>query len=63
MSAGVQDRTSVSGPIPGIRISEEVFPQIGRLAYLWAWRMVNMHHRRVAFEKVPKHGAIGGAPK
>ena len=45
MSAGAQDRTSVSGPIAGIRMTEEAFRQIGR----------------VAFEKVPKDGAIGGA--
>ena len=62
MSAGTQDRTSVSGPIPGTRMTAELFRQIGRLAF-WAWPMVNMHDRRVAFEKVPKPGAIGGAPK
>lgn len=60
MTAGEQDRTGVPGPIAGTRLTEEVLRQVGRLAYLWAWPMVNMHNRRVAFEQVPAHGLIGG---
>ncbi len=41
-------------------MTPEVVRQVGRLAYLWAWPMVNMHNRRVAFEQVPTHGLIGG---
>ena len=60
MSAGEQDRAGVPGPIPGTRMTPEILRQVGRLAYLWAWPMVNLHNRRVAFEQVPTHGLIGG---
>lgn len=29
-------------------------------AYVWAWPMVNMHNRRVAFSQVPEPGVMGG---
>ena len=51
------------GPTPypaKTRMTEEVVRQVARLAYLWAWPMVNMHNRRVAFEQAPSHGLIGG---
>ncbi len=41
-------------------MTDDVIRQLGRLAYLWAWPMVNMHNRRVAFEQVPTNGLIGG---
>jgi len=41
-------------------MTPEILRQVGRLAYLWAWPMVNLHNRRVAFEQVPTHGLIGG---
>ncbi|WP_426573803.1 DUF1254 domain-containing protein [Aquihabitans sp. McL0605] len=33
---------------------------IAQAAYVWAWPMVNMHNRRVAFSQVPEPGLMGG---
>lgn len=52
---------AVSGPVPETRMTEGYVREIGRMAYLWAWPMVNLHNRRVAFEQVPEPGLMGGA--
>ena len=53
--------SEVPGPIPETRMTEQYVCEIGRMAYLWAWPMVNLHNRRVAFEQVPEPGLMGGA--
>jgi hypothetical protein len=51
---------SVPGSVPGTRMTEQYIRDIGRMAYLWAWPMVNLHNRHVAFEQVPEPGLMGG---
>jgi len=64
LCASVQATTptdaSVPGPVPGARIGAEYVRQIGRLAYIWAWPMVNLHNRRSALKDVAEAGLMGG---
>ncbi|MFC0453235.1 DUF1254 domain-containing protein [Rhodococcus jostii] len=53
-------KVAVPGPVAGTRWTETMVRQIGSLAYMWAWPMVNLHNRRVAFAQVPGHGLVGG---
>jgi hypothetical protein len=46
----------VSGPVPGTGMTEQYVRQVGRMVYLWAWPMVNLHNRHVAFQQVPEPG-------
>jgi hypothetical protein len=50
----------VPGPVPGTRVTPEFVELMGRLAYLWAWPMVNLHNRVIALDKLPEPGLIGG---
>lgn len=50
----------VPGPLQGGRLTEEYVKQVGHLAYLWAWPMVNVHNRRLILEKLPEPGLMGG---
>src|SRR5262245_28013376 len=47
-------------PVAGTRMSAAYGEMIGRLAYLWAWPMANMHNRRLMMLKVPESGLMGG---
>lgn len=51
---------AVPGPEPGTRITPEYARLVGEFAYLWAWPMVNLHNRYVAFKDVPEPGLMGG---
>src|SRR5580704_7886270 len=51
---------SVSGPVPGTRLSEDYVRRVGGMAYLWGWPMANMHNRKVILEKLPEPGLMGG---
>jgi len=66
-SAHVQEfrkvRESVTlprGPIEGFRLSEALTRDIARLAYFWAWPMVNVYNRYVSVQRVPRPLLIGG---
>jgi hypothetical protein len=48
------------GPVPGTRMTAEYIAQVGRVAYLWAWPMMNMHNRRTILTKIPEPGLMGG---
>ncbi len=48
------------GPVPNTILTDEYVKQIATFAYLWAWPMVNIHNRRLTFEKVPEPGYMGG---
>ena len=50
----------VPGPISGTRITEPYARLVARDAYFWAWPMVNIYNRRLAFEQAPEPGLIGG---
>src|SRR5262252_8983130 len=49
----------IPGPVPGTRLSEGYVSQMGRSIYFWAWPMMNIHNRRVTFEKLPGQGYLG----
>lgn len=42
------------------RLTDEYVVQMGRLAYLWGWPLVNMHNRLSIMEQVPEPGLLGG---
>ncbi|WP_283138224.1 DUF1254 domain-containing protein [Rhizohabitans arisaemae] len=42
------------------RLTPDVVREIARLAYLWAWPMVNLHNRLAALRRVPEPGLLGG---
>jgi hypothetical protein len=41
-------------------MTEAYVQQIGRLAYVWAWPMANMHNRRLLMQQIPEPGLMGG---
>jgi hypothetical protein len=41
-------------------LSDAYVREIGRLAYFWAWPMVNLRNRFEAFRQVPEPGLMGG---
>ena len=50
----------IPGPVPGTRLTEGYVSQMGRSMYFWAWPMMNIHNRKVTFEKLPEPGYLGG---
>ena len=50
----------IPGPVPGTRLNEGYVTQMGRSIYFWAWPMMNIHNRKVTFEKLPGQGYLGG---
>ena len=47
-------------PIDGTRLTDAYVKEIGRLAYFWAWPMVNIHNRMLTYSKLPSPGLAGG---
>jgi len=45
-------RAMPPGPDTRVKITEEYARQVGRHAYFWAWPMVNIYNRRLAFSQV-----------
>lgn len=52
--------SKIPGPVPGTRMTPEFVTSVGTSAYLWAWPMVNLHNRLVAFSQLPEPGLMGG---
>jgi hypothetical protein len=50
----------ISGTAPNTILSKEYVQMIGRLAYFWAWPMVNSFNRRTAMASAPEPGLRGG---
>ncbi len=48
------------GPPPGARLTADFVREVGRLAYLFAWPMVNIFDRYTAFRPVIRPRLIGG---
>ncbi len=48
------------GPVSGTRLSAEYVRSVARMAYFWAWPMINMHNRAAASGKLPEPGLLGG---
>jgi hypothetical protein len=55
-----QSTAAIPGPVAGTRLSEGYVSQMGRSIYFWAWPMMNIHNRKVTFEKLPGQGYLGG---
>src|SRR5215469_10203308 len=51
---------SVPGPVPGTRLDAGYVSQMGRSIYFWGWPMMNIHNRKVTFEKLLGQGYLGG---
>ena len=52
--------STVSGPVAGTRITEPYARMVARNAYFWAWPMMNVYNRRLAFKDLPEPGLMGG---
>jgi hypothetical protein len=52
--------SQIPGPVAGTRLTPAFVELIGRLAYLWAWPMVNLHNRVLMLDKLPEPGLMGG---
>ena len=59
-AAGTSLATKVPGPIPGTRITEAYARMVARDTYFWAWPMVNIYNRRLAFKGSPEVGLMNG---
>ena len=47
-------------PVKGTRITEPYARMVAREAYFWAWPMVNIWNRRLAFSQAPERGLMNG---
>jgi len=56
----ISEPTSVPGPMPGNRLSEDYVRRLAGIAYLWGWPMVNMHNRKLILSQLPEPGLMGG---
>ena len=57
------DRRTLSfqrGPAPGARFTPDYVSGIARLAYFWAWPLVNVFNRYIAFKRVRRPILVGG---
>lgn len=50
----------LASPAAGSRMTDEYLRTMGRVAYLWGWPLVNLHHRLTVMEQVPAPGLLGG---
>lgn len=56
-------RAMPSGPDPAMKISEEYAQHVIRDAYFWAWPLINMYNRRLAFAQVKEMKYVGALPQ
>jgi hypothetical protein len=49
-----------TGPDAGVKITEQYARLVARDAYFWAWPMVNIYNRRLAFKQAPEPGLMNG---
>ena len=57
------DRRTLSfprGPAPGARFTPDYVSEIARFAYFWAWPLVNVFNRYIAFKRVRRPILVGG---
>jgi hypothetical protein len=47
------------GPDVRVKITEEYARHVARDAYFWAWPLVNMYNRRLAFSRMKEHRYLG----
>jgi hypothetical protein len=48
------------GPDASVKITEAYARMVARDAYFWAWPMVNIYNRRLAFKEAPQPGLMNG---
>jgi hypothetical protein len=53
------NRAMPPGPDVRVKITEEYARLVGRDAYLWAWPMVNVYNRRLAFSRMKELRYVG----
>src|SRR5215469_14080107 len=53
-------RAMPPGPESGVKITEEYARLVARDAYFWAWPMVNIYNKRLAYSQAPEPGLMGG---
>ena len=53
-------RALPAGPDASVKITEGYARLIARDAYFWAWPMVNIYNRRLAFSQCPEPGLMNG---
>ena len=53
------NRAMPNGPDASVKITEEYAKLVGRDAYFWAWPMVNIYNRRLAFAPVKETAKSG----
>jgi hypothetical protein len=51
---------TVTGPMAGTRITQAYARMVARNAYFWAWPLINVYNRRLAFKDLPEPGLMGG---
>jgi len=51
---------TASGPVAGTRLTEAYARMVAREAYFWAWPMVNIYNKRLAFSQIPEPGLMNG---
>ena len=50
------------GPDTSVKITEAYAMMVARDAYFWAWPLVNIYNRRLAFKDVPEPMVLGAVP-
>src|SRR5215470_17352502 len=60
VEAPAKPPASVPGPVAGTRITEAYARMVARDAYFWAWPMVNVYNKRLAFSQIPEPGLMNG---
>jgi hypothetical protein len=53
-------RAMPPGPDANVKITEGYARMVARDAYFWAWPMVNIYNRRLAFKQAPERGLMNG---
>jgi hypothetical protein len=48
------------GPDPRVEITQDYAKLVARDVYFWAWPMVNIYNRRLAFKQAPEAGLTNG---
>lgn len=53
------DQALPSGPDASVKITEAYAAHVARDAFFWAWPLVNMYNRRLAFSTMKEHRYVG----
>jgi len=49
-----------SGPDATVKVTEEYARLVAREAYFWAWPLINIYNKRLAFGQAPEPGLMNG---